>query len=248
MNFFILTGHKSGDCFMNHKKLGERLKNILKLEREPVAMKWVSREPQDIPKEDGKSRFCTKLDKAMNGEIFYSTADEEECMGGLRYTGIKDPKEFPKNMRSGAFLVPSGVYKSIPAVQRSWKENMAVEPNIFNAIIFSPLLTAEFEPDVIFIVGNPRQGMEILHANAYDSGSHGLGADSGPICSSMAAIPYLTGKVTYGFGDIGSRNNMELKDEEIMVSIPATDLERITRNLEEMKTKTFFRRDKSKTA
>ncbi len=233
---------------MGYQELGEKLKTILKLEREPVAIKWVSREPRDIPKEEGKSRFCTKLDKSMKGEIFYSTADEEECMGGLRYTGMKDPKEFPKNMRSGAFLVPAGVYKSIPAVQRSWKANMAVEPNIFTAVIFSPISKANFEPDVIFIVANSRQGMEILHANAYDSGSHGLGADSGPICSSMAAIPYLTGKVTYGFGDIGSRNNMDLKDGDIMVSIPASDLERITLNLEEMKTKTFFRQNKSETA
>ena len=112
-------------------------------------------------------------------------------------------------------------------------------------MIFTPLKKADFEPDVIFIVANSRQGMEILHANAYDSGFHGLGADSGPICSSMAAIPYLTGKVTYGFGDIGSRNNMNLRDEEIMVSIPSTDLERIIQNLEEMKTKPFFRENNS---
>ncbi len=228
---------------MDYQELGEKLKTILKLQREPVAMKWVSREPTNVNKEIGKSRFCTKLDKAMNGEIFYSTAEEEECMGGLKYSGMKNPNEFPKNMRSGSFLVPAGVYKSIPAVQRSWKDNMAVEHDIFTAIIFAPLQKADFEPDVIFIVANSRQGMEILHANAYDSGSHGLGADSGPICSSMAAIPYLTGKVTYGFGDIGSRNNMDLTDEEIMVSIPATDLERIVANLEEMKTKTFFKRN-----
>ena len=228
---------------MLHRELGEKLKNILKLKREPVAIKWVSREPKDIPREEDKSRFCTKLNKAMNGEIFYSTSKEEECMGGLRYTGMKDPTEFPTNMRTGSFLVPGGVYKTVPAVQRSWKHNMAVEPGIFSAIIFAPLSKAEFEPDVIFIVGNALQGMKLLHANAYDSGSHGLGADSGPICSSMASIPYLTGKVTYGFGDIGSRNNMDLKPDEIMVSIPASDLGRIVTNLEEQKTKTFFRRN-----
>lgn len=221
--------------------MGEKLKTILKLEREPVAIKWVSREPNNIPKEEGKSRFCTKLDKAMKGEIFYSTADEEECMGGLRYTGMKDPNEFPRNMRTGSFLVPAGVYKSIPAVQRAWNEYKTINYDVFNSIIFAPLSKAEFEPDVIFIVANSRQGMLILHANAYDSGLHGLGADSGPICSTMAAAPYLTDKVTYGFGDIGSRNNMDLKDEEIMISIPANDLERITQNLSEMKTKTFFR-------
>ena len=223
--------------------MGEKLKEILKLEREPVAIKWSVREPKNIKKEEGKSRFCTKLDKASNGEIFYSTVDEEECMGGMRYSGMKDRKELPKNMQSGAFLVPAGVYKSIPAVQRSWQKNIPIEAGIFDAVIFSPLSKADFEPDLIFIVCNSEQAMMILHANAYDSGSHGLGADSGPICSSMASIPYLTGKVTYGFGDIGSRNNMNLKPEDVMVTIPAGDMGRILDNLIEMKGKTFFRRN-----
>ncbi|MCE5214132.1 MAG: DUF169 domain-containing protein [Methanobacterium sp.] len=223
------------------KELGEKLKEILKLEREPVAIKWSVKEPRNLDKEQEKSRFCTKLDKAMQGDIFYATKEEEECMGGLRYSGLKNPKEFPKNMQSGSFLVPAGVYKSIPAVQRSWKNNLAVEPEIFRAVLFSPLIKAEFEPDVIFILCNSQQAMLILHANAYDSGSHGLGADSGPICSSMATAPYLTGKVTYGFGDIGSRRHMDIKPDEVMVSIPATELERIVTNLSQMMTKTFFK-------
>jgi uncharacterized protein (DUF169 family) len=228
---------------MDYNELGNKLKEILKLENEPVAIKWSVKEPRNVKKEEGKSRFCTKLDKAMNGEIFYATAEEEECMGGARYSGLKDKCEFPANMQSGAFLVPMGVYKNIPAVQRSWKNNPNIEPGIFNAVIFAPLNKAEFEPDVIFVVCNAKQGMEILHANAYDSGAHGIGADSGPICSSMAAIPYLTGKVTYGFGDVGSRQHMDISPEEIMLSIPASDLSRIISNLEEMMTKMSFREE-----
>jgi uncharacterized protein (DUF169 family) len=224
--------------------MGKQLKEILKLKNEPVAIKWSLREPKGIKREESKSRFCTKLDKASKGEVFYSTVAEEDCMGGMRYSGMKDRKELPKNMQSGAFLVPGGVYKSIPAVQRSWNSNMAIDSGIFDAIIFSPLIKADFEPDLIFLICNSEQAMLVLHANAYDSGSHGLGADSGPICSSMAAIPYLTGKVTYGFGDIGSRRNMNIKPEEVMVTIPSGDLRRILDNLNEMKNKTFFKETK----
>jgi uncharacterized protein (DUF169 family) len=224
--------------------MGKQLKEILKLKNEPVAIKWSLKEPKGIKREESKSRFCTKLDKASKGEVFYSTVAEEDCMGGMRYSGMKDRKELPKNMQSGAFLVPGGVYKSIPAVQRSWNSNMAIDSGIFNAIIFSPLIKADFEPDLIFLICNSEQAMLVLHANAYDSGSHGLGADSGPICSSMAAIPYLTGKVTYGFGDIGSRRNMNIKPEEVMVTIPSGDLRRILDNLNEMKNKTFFKETK----
>lgn len=225
---------------MNYNELGEKLNGLLKLENEPVAIKWSVKEPKNIGKEEGKSRFCSKLEKAMNGEIFYSTLDEEECMGGARYSGLKDMGEYPANVQSGAFMVPRGLYKNIPAVQRSRENETYINPGIFHAIIFAPLNKAKFEPDVIFMVSNAKQGMEILHANAYDSGTHGIGADAAPICSSMAATPYMAGRVTYGFGDVASRQNMDINQEDIMVSIPGSEFSRIVSNLEEMRTKVLF--------
>jgi uncharacterized protein (DUF169 family) len=227
----------------NMNELGEKLKKLMKFENEPVAIKWSVKEPRDIQKEECKSRFCKKLTKAMDGEIFYATLEEEECMGGARYSGLKDMREYPANVQSGAFMVPKGLYKSIPAVQRSRENEKYINPGIFNAIIFAPLNKAEFEPDVIFMVCNAKQGMEILHANAYDSGEHGLGADAAPVCSSMAATPYMTGKVTYGFGDVAARQSMDINQEDIMISIPGSDLPRIVSNLEEMRTKMFFKEE-----
>lgn len=228
---------------MDSDGLGQKLNDLLKLENEPVAIKWSVKEPKNLEKEEGRSRFCNKLVKAMHGESFYATLEEEECMGGARYSGLKDMQEFPANVQSGAFMVPKGLYKNIPAVQRSRQNETYINPGIFNAILFSPLKKAEFEPDVIFILCNAQQGMEILHANAYDSGKHGLGADAVPVCSSMAATPYMTGKVTYGFGDVASRQSMDISPEEIMVSIPANDLPRIISNLREMRTKMFFKEE-----
>lgn len=226
---------------MNHHVLGEKLIELLKLENQPVAIKWSVNEPKNIEKEENKSRFCGKLEKAMRGEIFYSTVEEEGCMGGARYSGLKDMREFPANVQSGAFMVPKGLYKSVPAVQRARENETYINPGIFNAVVFAPLINAEFEPDVVFIVCNAKQGMEILHANAYNSGENGLGADAAPVCSSMAATPYMTGKVTYGFGDVAARQNMGINKEDIMISIPGSDLSRMVSNLKVMRTKMFFK-------
>jgi uncharacterized protein (DUF169 family) len=228
---------------MDLNRLGDDLNQLLKLENEPVAIKWSVNEPKNMEKEECKSRFCGKLEKAMKGEIFYSTLAEEECMGGARFSGLKNMSEYPANVQSGAFMVPKGLYKSIPAVQRSRENETYINPGIFNAISFAPLNKAEFEPDVIFILCNAKQGMEILHANAYDSGEHGRGADAAPICSSMAAAPYMTGKVTYGFGDVAARQNMDIDSGEIMVSIPGNDLSRIVSNLTQMRTKVLFKEE-----
>ncbi|OEC85112.1 MULTISPECIES: DUF169 domain-containing protein [Methanobacterium] len=228
---------------MDYNELGKKLNEFLKLENEPVAIKWSVMEPQNIEKESEKSRFCTKLTKAMGGEIFYSTLEEEACMGGARYCGLKDMKEYPANVQSGAFMVPNGLYKDIAAVQRSREYETYINPGIFSAVVFAPLNRAEFDPDVIFMLCSAKQGMEILHANAYDSGKHGMGTDAVPVCSSMAAAPYMTGKVTYGFGDVAARKNMDINHEDIMVSVPGSDLPRIVSNLEEMRTKMFFREE-----
>lgn len=228
---------------MNYNELGKKLNELLRLENEAAAIKWSVGEPKNARKEEGKSRFCKKLQKAINGETFYATLEEEECMGGARYSGLKSMSEYPANVQSGAFMVPKGLYKSIPAVQRSREHETYINPGIFNAILFAPLSKAEFEPDVIFIVCSPKQGMEVLHANAYDSGAHGIGADAAPVCSSMAATPYMTGKVTYGFGDAASRQSMDISSEEIMISIPGSDLSRIVCNLGEMRSKMFFKEE-----
>ncbi|MBZ2165654.1 DUF169 domain-containing protein [Methanobacterium spitsbergense] len=228
---------------MDYNEFGEKLNEFLKLENEPVAIKWSVKEPKNVEKEEEKSSFCTKLMKAMKGEMFYATAEEEGCMGGARYSGLKDIREYSANVQSGAFMVPKGLYKDIPAVQRSRKDETYINPGIFNAVVFAPLNRAEFEPDVIFMICNAKQGMEILHANAYDSGEHGLGADAVPICSSMAATPYMAGKVTYGFGDVAARKNMGLDQEDIMISIPGSDLSRVVSNLGEMRTKMFFKEE-----
>lgn len=227
---------------MNYNELGDKLKDLLELERTPVAITWSVEEPENIQKEEGKSTFCTKLNKALNGETFYATSEEEMCMGGAIFTGHQDKCEFPPQMLTLGFLVKMGAYNSIPTAQRSWKHNINLEPEIFKVISFAPLDKAEFEPDVVFIVCNAKQGMEILHANTYDSGEHGIGADSGPICSSMAATPYITGKITYGFGEAGARQNMDINPEEVMVSIPGNDLSRIVSNLEKMRTGVFLKR------
>lgn len=228
---------------MEYVELGKELTEIMNLENEPVAIKWSVKEPDDIEKEENGSKFCEKLIKAMNGEIFYSTLEEEECMGGARYTGLKDMGDYPANVQSGSFMIPRGLFKNVPAVQRSRENEKFITSGIFSALVFSPLNKTEFEPDVIFILCNAKQGMEILHANSYDSGQHGVGADAAPVCSSMAANPYLTGKVTYGFGDVAARKNMDLNHEDIMVSLPATELSRVVSNLNEMRTKVFFKKE-----
>ncbi len=72
---------------------------------------------------------------------------------------------------------------------------------------------------------------------------HGIGADSRPICSSMAAVPYLTGKLHMDLVMLEHGNNMNINPEDVMISIPASESSRIVSNLEEMRTKRLFKEE-----
>ena len=215
------------------------LSRLLGLARAPVALRWSTKIPTDVPRAQ-KARFCAKLGLASRGQCFYTTAEEEECMGGAKYCGLADGAAFAPGLRSGEFLVTRGIYRSVPAVLRAWQAYQHIEPGIFQALSFAPLASAPFDGDVVVVLCDARQGMELLHANAYDSGGRSIGADAGPICSSMAAVPYLTGKVTYGFADVGSRPHLDLGDGGVLVSIPGAELARIVGNLTEMRSKRAF--------
>jgi uncharacterized protein (DUF169 family) len=223
------------------KETRRALGKILGLEKEPVALRWFTKPPGDLPRLDRPRRFCAKVGQALHGASFYATEAEEACQGGARYCGLRDGKRQGAAHRSGEFLVAMGLYRSVPAVQRAWRRFPFIEPGIFQALGFAPLGSAPYEPEVVFVLADARQAMQLLHANAYDAGAQALGADAAPICSSMAAMPYLTGKLTYGFGDVGARNHMELGREGVMVSIPGSALGRIVSNLREMKAKKAFR-------
>ena len=51
---------------MDYNELREKLNELLKLENEPVAIKWSVKEPRNVEKEEGKSRFCSKLTKIVD--------------------------------------------------------------------------------------------------------------------------------------------------------------------------------------
>ncbi len=92
------------------------LKELLGLEREPAALRWCTSVPKELPRAGKKERFCVKLSRATLGHSFYSTAEEEECMGGGKYCGLCDDKKFPASRRSGEFLVSMGIYRDVAAV------------------------------------------------------------------------------------------------------------------------------------
>ncbi len=240
MQFFaygnLIWRYKKNQGGLHMKKYVEfsnRMKKSLGLGSSPIAISFSTKAPKGVGQMKGEMRLCQMLDLVrFDNKSFYTTSDNHACEGGSGSCGIKEMSE---RIKTGEFLSKMGLFGSARAARRFINSNPRIEFGTVKVITFSPLEKVTFEPDVIVLVCNARQGMLIAEAFSYESGKRTLGMTGPPICSSIVAAPFLTGEVVYSLGDHGARNNMKIKDEEVFIGIPAELLPCIVENLEKLK-------------
>ena len=94
-----------------NKKYCEVIESKIKLDAKPVAMKLLKSE-DDIP--DGielineKIRHCEMVRKASLGSKFYSTIEEQLCLGGAGALGLR---EMPEKLANGEKYYSLGRFK-----------------------------------------------------------------------------------------------------------------------------------------
>jgi uncharacterized protein (DUF169 family) len=209
--------------------LSDRMKKTLGLESSPIAISFSTEAPEGVEKMQGRARLCEMLDRVrLEGESFYTVSECHECDGGASSCGLRMMSE---SRKTGEFLVKLGLFGSKRAARRFLNSNPRIEFGTVRAVSFSPLEKAKFEPDVVVLICNAKQGMQIAEAFAYESGKRTTGLTGPPICSAVVAAPFLTGEVVYSLGDAGARKYMKLKDEDIFIAIPAELLPDIVENL-----------------
>ena len=212
-----------------YAKLSERIKKTLGIESLPIAISFSTEAPEGVERMHGSARLCEMLDKVrIEGESFSTVSECHECDGGASSCGLRMMSE---SRKTGEFLVKLGLFGSKRAARRFLNSNPRIESGTVQVVSFSPLDKATFEPDVVVLICNAKQGMQIAEAAAYESGRRITGITGPPICSAVVAAPFLTGEVIYSLGDAGARKYMKLKDEDIFIAIPAELLPGIVENL-----------------
>lgn len=209
-------------------ELSLKLKTMLNLKGSPVAVKLARSKdeiPASIPELDGKIRHCEMVQKARNGDAFYSTKEHHACAGGAGALGIA---ETPEKIRSGEFYYGLGRFQTLDAAKSTMKAVPTTGERFF-ASIYAPLEKAAFIPDVIVIIGNPKQLLRIAQANIFHAGGRNTVDFSGiqSLCADAVAEPYRTGELNATFGCDGSRKYAHIADDELAVGIPVKKFEDI---------------------
>lgn len=202
----------------------------LKLKRKPIAVTLLPELPSDIPLLKEGIRFCEMWVKAMEGDVVLATAKEETCGGGAYYLGLTDISREQANGTLLSKIIP--LYKTPMAAVRTGLVSPAIAKGTGVAVLIAPLEKASHDVNVCMVVCDPAQTMKLIEAVCYETGGAVEGAGGPATCSIAVAKPYLDGKVTFNVADVGAREYMKLKDDEMIVSIPGDLLSSIVSSLE----------------
>ena len=173
--------------------------------------------------------FCKMWKRALNGEAFFATEDNHNCLTGRYYLGLSD-----ENVREAVcdFLVDQvHAYESRKTVEKYLSEFPRLKPSQLKIACIAPLEAVSFKPEIIIVVCNAEQAMLLLWAYSYHKGEPVQGYTGTATCRSIFIEPYLTRKPTFSLSDLGGRYIMELSSDEIVVSIPAELLNSIVKTL-----------------
>jgi uncharacterized protein (DUF169 family) len=219
----------------NYVELSSKLKTILGLKGSPVAVKLVNGKeeiPAGVQEITEKLRHCEMVQKARSGATFYATKDHHACAGGAGALGVM---ETPEKIKTGEFYFGLGRFKTLEAAKKTMDAVPRTGKHFF-ATMYAPLENANFTPDVIVVIGDPKQMLRIAQANIYEEGGRNIVGFSGiqSLCADAVAQVYNTGKMNATFGCDGSRKYAKISDDELIVGIPAKDLESIVSALEKV--------------
>ena len=219
--------------FDKNKKYCEVFESKLKLDSKPVAIKLIKTEadlPEGYDLIDEKIRHCEMVRKASLGFKFYSTINEQLCLGGAGAIGLRD---MPEKLANGEKYYSLGRFKDLETA-KNLTSKLSIVEDIHQGIIYAPLDEADFEVDVIEIITEPVNGMKLAQSIVYKTGDKINPSFAGiqSLCGDAFANPYINNDINFTLGCDGSRKSAEIKDNEMAIGISNAKIDEVISGLE----------------
>lgn len=215
-----------------NQKYAEVIASKVKLTCKPVAMKLISENeiPEGFELIDEKVRHCEMVRKASLGEKFYSTVEEQMCLGGAGAIGLRD---MPEKLANGEKYFSLGRFKDLETAKKLTAKLSIIKDQHWG-IVYAPLDEANFKADVIQVITEPVGGMLLAQSIVYATGEKINPSFAGiqSLCGDAFANPYLEKGVNFTLGCDGSRKAADIKDNEMTIGISADQIDEVISGLE----------------
>jgi uncharacterized protein (DUF169 family) len=205
----------------------EKLRNTLELEGSPVAVTITRGRPEYLDNPHTGTTICRMIQNARRGNTFYASGGNILCGAG-EFLGIG--KSWVHRM-DNVLLSSEKFFSSKDAARKMIDRVKLKAPEQGEYILFSPLESAEFVPDVVLIAGVPAQISRMLYLDAFETGEFNVEICE-PLCSGVIAVPISTGKIGVSFMDVACRMLGGYRSDEMVIGIPYDRLVRLVENID----------------
>ena len=178
--------------------LNEVAKGVFKklgLQFPAVAIKFYYSQPENVEQIDKSLPFCQFVREAQDtGKKFFITKDDDNCFGKM-VLGMIDK---PSLGASGQAGYDFGVFKTPAANARLYNMIPTLVRGAHNFVVFCPVSSCDFDPDLVIVVANTEQADIVMRATSYISGDLWESKTSNVLsCAWTYAYPYVSGKVNF---------------------------------------------------
>lgn len=201
--------------------LAEKLKSILKLRYEPVAIKLIKdgeEYPAGYEVPENQMSHCQAVMNAKNGKSFKMTFEMQGCNVGAAALGMM---KNPEKVATGEFHAGMGIHDSPAAAAKMISERMDVPYKTVGEVV-CPLKDAKFTPDVVAFVDIPERIYWFEGLLTHKDGGR-VQYSTAPFqcaCEDITAVPIVTGKPNISIGCFGCRKKTDMKPDEMAIGVP----------------------------
>ena len=140
----------------------------------------------------------------------------------------------PDKMYTGMIAHP-GYTESLEAGSRLESQRKVLPQGTIKEIWVAPLRTADFEPDIVVVYGNPAQIARMIQGANYKTGEGVASKQFGKTaCSSYIAHAYLERECSFTVPSGGERVFAHCQDDEMIFAIPANLFEELAIGIEQV--------------
>jgi uncharacterized protein (DUF169 family) len=202
------------------------LKEVLGLEREPVAVKFYKENVAVtgfvMPSE---RRYCQFLMDSSQGDAL--------ILAAAWALGLKKP---PAKLKSGEMPASMGIFGSPEAAKNTLASMSRLKMGKYKMVAICPLAMAPFNPDVIVVESSAEHLMWLALARVFNKGGrlHFSTAILQATCVDVTVMPFLSQHVNASLGCYGCREATNLTVNEGVMGFPAKDLDLIVDSLKKL--------------
>lgn len=207
------------------KEASDKLKTLLKLEEIPIAVSFLPKPPEGVPRLKRPLYACSIWGKAKTEALYATAEDHYPCPIGALILGFKLHREQVELLTETlAAFEELGFKFSVPP---------AIQTGTVGVVLYAPLEITPCNPDVVLLICNPAQAMVLADAVGCETGDMTSALSNTGGCVVIAAT-YVSGKPTFSLACLGSRSFAPLKPQEMLFAIPGKKLAEVVKNLEQV--------------